>query len=285
MWEACRVPWIPELFSAPALAKIEDRLRREGLDTVPYFAGFLTGETNALVESFAGEPEVHYPVRGRVKGAQAFAAYAAATKAWLEEREASVEDVGVLRTKGRSVGEAVLHLGGDDGRVDLSVAIVADQRPDARIEEVRIYYSNWPLTGRHANRPPVLQPDPELRVPDVVGEYQRALAAGDLDAILASFEPGGYACEPAGGGYVHRAPEGLRDFYGWLFSNEGGIPLEHCAVADDGRACALEYNVVRWGQTELPPEAGIAVYVRGESGKLAAARIYDDIDPPLSPPT
>ena len=63
------MPWIPELFSAPALAKIEDRLRREGLDTVPYFAGFLTGETNALVESFAGEPEVHYPVRGRVKGA------------------------------------------------------------------------------------------------------------------------------------------------------------------------------------------------------------------------
>ena len=27
------------------------------------------------------------------------------------------------------------------------------------------------------------------------------------------------------------------------------------------------------------PEAGIAVYVRGQSGKLAAARIYDDADP------
>jgi hypothetical protein len=39
--------------------------------------------------------------------------------------------------------------------------------------------------------------------------------------------------------------------------------------------------VVRWGKTELPPQAGVAVYVRGESGKLAAARIYDDTDPPL----
>jgi hypothetical protein len=39
--------------------------------------------------------------------------------------------------------------------------------------------------------------------------------------------------------------------------------------------------VVRWGRTELPPEAGVAVYVRGDSGKLAAARIYDDCDPPL----
>ena len=59
--------------------------------------------------------------------------------------------------------------------------------------------------------------------------------------------------------------------------------LEHCAVTDDGRACALEYNVVRRGRTELPPESGIAVYVRGPSGKLAAPRIYDDSDPPLGP--
>ena len=78
------MPWLPELFSAPALAQIEDRLRLNELDTVPYFVGFLTGETDALVRSFAGKPEVHYPVRGRVKGERAFAAYAAATKAWLE---------------------------------------------------------------------------------------------------------------------------------------------------------------------------------------------------------
>ncbi|MGH2966085.1 MAG: nuclear transport factor 2 family protein [Solirubrobacterales bacterium] len=275
------MPWVPELFSAPVVAQLEDRRRRDERVTVPYFAGFLTGETDALIQSFTGEPEVHYPVRGRVKGERAFAAYAAATKAWLVEREASIEDVGILRTERRSIGEAVLHLGGEEGRVDLPVAIVADQRSDGWIEEVRIYYSNWALAGRHANRPPVLQPDPELREPDVVGDYQRALAAGDLDAILASFESGGYAREPAGADYVHRGPEGLREFYEWSFSNGGGIALEHCSVTDDGRACALEYNVVRWGRTGLAPEAGIAVYVRGESGKLAAARIYDDADPPL----
>jgi len=275
------VPWVPELFSAPALAQLEDRLRRDERDTVPYFAGFLTGETDALIQSFAGEPEVHYPVRGRVKGERAFAAYAAATRAWLEETDASIEDVGLLRTERRSIGEAVLHLGGEDGRVDLPVAIVADQRSDGWIEEVRIYYSSWPLNGWHVHRPPLLQTDPELQQADVVGEYQRALGAGDVDAILAAFEPDGYAREPAGGQHVHRGPGGLRAFYEHLFSNGGGIPLEHCAVIDDGRACALEYNVVRWGKTELRPEAGVAVYVRGESGKLAAARIYDDADPPL----
>ena len=145
-----------------------------------------------------------------------------------------------------------------------------------------MYYSSWPLTGRHANRPPLLQPDPELREPDVVAEYQRALAAGDVDAIVAAFEPDGYAREPAGGEYIYEDPERLRAFYELLFSNDGGIPLEHCALIDDKRACALEYNVVRWGKTELPPQAGIAVYARGQSGRLAAARIYDDVDPPLS---
>ena len=70
-----------------------------------------------------------------------------------------------------------------------------------------------------------------------------------------------------------------------MFSSGGGIPLEHCALVDDGRACALEYNVVGWGQTQLPPQAGVAVYVRGQSGKLAAARVYDDADPPLGPRT
>jgi hypothetical protein len=167
--------------------------------------------------------------------------------------------------------------------VQVPVAIVADKQSDGRIDELRMYFSSWPLIGRHANRPPVLQPDPELRESDVVGEYQRALTAGDVEAIVAAFEPDGYAREPAGGQYVHRAPDGLRAFYEQLFSNGGGIALEHCALIDDERACALEYNVVRWGKTELPPEAGVAVYVRGQSGKLAAARIYDDVDPPLGP--
>ena len=37
---------------------------------------------------------------------------------------------------------------------------------------------------------------------------------------------------------------------------------------------------MRWGTTELPPHPGVAVYVRGRSGKLAAARVYGDDDQP-----
>jgi SnoaL-like domain len=280
------VPWVPELFSEPVRVRfLEDRRRRERLAVVPYFAGLLTGETHALIRSFAGEPEVHYPVRGRVKGEQAFAAYAAATKTWLEDREASIEDVGLFMTERRSVGEAVLHLGGDGEHIDLPVAIVADQRPDARLEEIRIYYSSWLLAGRHAHRAPLLQRDPELREPEILGEYQRALAAGDLDSIVACFEPDGYAREPAGADYVHRGAGDLREFYSWLFSNGGGIPLEQCTLTHDDQTYALEYNVARWGRTELPPQAGVAVYVRGDDGRIAAARIYDDVDPPVATAT
>jgi hypothetical protein len=127
----------------------------------------------------------------------------------------------------------------------------------------------------------VLQPDPDLHVDGVVGEYQRALAAGDVEAVVTAFEPDGYMREPAGGAYVHRGTDELRALYAAFFSNGGGIPLEHCAVTDDGRSCALEYNVVAWGRTPMQPEAGIAVYVRGDTGKLASARIYDDADPPV----
>ncbi len=277
------MPWVPEYFSAPALARLEEKRRGERLAPVSYFAGIMAGEIDALTRSFDGEPEVHDPVRGRVKGTRAFAAFVAETNGWLQERDASIEDVAVLVTEHRGVEEVVLHLDGEDGRVELPVAIAADRRPGGHIDELRIYFSSWALTGRHANRPPLLQPDPKLRAPDVVGEYQRALAAGELDAILAAFERGAYAREPAGAPYVHDGSKDLREFYERLFSNDGGIPLEHCALTDDGRACAVEYNVVRWGESELPPEAGIAVYVRGDSGKLAAARIYDDAEPPVGP--
>jgi hypothetical protein len=210
----------------------------------------------------------------------AFRAFVAEMSAWLAERNVSVEDVERVVLDGRGFEEVVLHVDGEAGRIDLPFALVADHPSGGRIDELRIYYSSRPLTGRRASRPPLLQRDPELRESDVVAEHQRALAGGDVDAIVASFEPDGYARTAGGGGEeIHRGPDGLRAFYERLFSNGGGIPLESCAHVDDGRACALEYNVVRWGATELAPRAGLAVYVRGPSGKLAAARIYDDADP------
>jgi hypothetical protein len=278
------MPWLPELFSAPVLARLEEKWQRERLDAVPYYDGLMSGEHDALIGSFAGEPVLHDPLHGRVRGARELEAYVSELNAWLAQHNMSFEPVDDVITETRAFEEVVLHLEGQAGRVGVPVAIVADRRSDGRLSELRVYHSMWPVLGHHVHRPPMLQRDPELRASDVVAEYQRALAVGDVDAIVATFEPDACAREPAGGRYVHRGLNRLRAFYARLFSNDGGIPLEHCALVDTGRACALEYNVVRWGRTELPPEAGVAVYVRGESGKLAAARIYDDADPPLGPP-
>lgn len=277
------MPWIPELFSAPALQRVLDVAGRAGRPAaVPYFAGLMADEPDALIKSFAGEPELHHPVRGRVKGAQAFTTFVADTAARLSSRNATVEDVDLIVTDERTVEEVVLHLDTDRGRVGLPIAIATDRTGAGKLVELRIYFSTWPLNGDHAIRPPLLQPSPDVHEADVVGDYLRALAAGDREGVVATFEPDAYVREPAGGRHVHRGREAFRAMYDLFFSNGGGIPLEHCSSTDDGRACALEYNVVQWGRTPLPPEAGIAVYVRGASGRLAAARIYDDSNPPLT---
>ena len=114
-----------------------------------------------------------------------------------------------------------------------------------------------------------------------MGAYQHALTDGDVEAAVATFATDGYVREPSGGEHVHTGPDELRRLHAQQFSNGGGIALEHCALADDGRTCALEYNAVRWGETDLAPQAGVAVHVRGDDG-LEAVRIYDDVDPPLS---
>jgi hypothetical protein len=96
---------------------------------------------------------------------------------------------------------------------------------------------------------------------------------------METFKPDGYARESSGGSYLHRGDEGLRELYTHMFAN-GGIPLEHCTLTDDGVGCAIKYNCVRWGVTDIPPQAGAAVYERASSGLLSAARIYDDVEPP-----
>ncbi len=275
------MPWAPELFSAPLLARLEEKRQRK-LEAVPYFDGLMAGEPEALLGSFAAEPELHVPVRGRVRGTRAFGDYFSETSDWLKRHNVEVEDVGHVIAARHGFEEVVLHFDGEDGRAELPVAVVADRRSDGRIEELRIYFSEWLRGGHHAHRPPLLQPDPDLVESDVVGQFQAAVTAGDVDAIVATFEEDGFAREPAGGEFVHRGSAGLRAFYELLFSNGGGLELEHCAVIDDGRSCGLEYNLVRWGRTPMHPEAGFAVYARGPGGRLAAARIYDDANPPVS---
>jgi hypothetical protein len=202
------MPWLPEVFTAPVIEEIREKRRRHELVAVPYFDGLLAGDPEPLVESFAGEPEVHDPVRGRVKGEAAFRSFVVDTHAWLQEHRVTVDDLEYVVHERHGFEEVLLHLATDGGPVDLPVAVVADRLADGRIVEVRVYFSTGPVTGVRTSRPPLLQPDPGLRVPD------------DVTA-------------------------GLVAHYAQQFGPGSGVTVEPCALVDGGRACSLEHNV-RW---------------------------------------
>src|SRR3954470_9565449 len=133
------MPWAPELFSSTALQQIADRRRRDEMRSVPFFDGLLSGEIDALVESFSGAPEVHHPMRGRIRGEAAFRRFVVDMTSWMAERDVAVEDLNIISTPARGVEEVVLHL--DGGRIALPLALSADRDEDERILEVRLYFS------------------------------------------------------------------------------------------------------------------------------------------------
>jgi SnoaL-like protein len=221
------------------------------------------------------------PAAGHFEGADAVAAYLSASDAWLRARDANTRHVATTVGEGRRVGEYEVDLTVDGRRITLPLAVMVAPQPPGMPLAVRIYHSQWPLLGRHRVRHPLLAADPLVTESDIVGTYQRALAAGDAAAIVATFEPDGCFREPAGPQFRVCGTADLSAFFARFFSAGGGIVLEHCTVTEDGIRTALEFNAVRWGGVELPPQAGIAVYERGASGRLAHARVYDDVEGPV----
>lgn len=246
--------------------------------TEAYLPALLRSDLPALLAIFTAAPVVDDPLGGRARGLAEFDSFAAERHAWLTRHGARLEPLRVTRAQARTITENLLHLTLPDARaVALPVAVVGDHAANNRLAAVRVYHSLWPLLGHHVIRPPLLARDPSLPVTDIVLAYQRALAAGDVDAIVATFEPDGSFREPSGGSFVFTGLADLRRFMASILS-AGGIGLEHCTVTDDGVACCIEFNAVSFGPRPIEPQAGVAVYERGPSGKLRAARIYDDVN-------
>ena len=247
-----------------------------------YFTALNKGDTRALENVWPGEVVVYDPRAGQIRGHKQLRRFVSQNQSWLAGRHARVETVASTCAGGRAVVELLAHLSGDGPELAWPVAVVAES-PDDRSVVFRTYCSQWPVDGRRHLRSPMLRPGP-ARPGDVVGRYQAALNAGDADAIVDTFAPDGYYREPIGPPFAHRGTAELRSFFTRCFSAGGGIGLEHCVVTDDGVRCALEFNCLRWGSHDLPPQAGIAVYERGPDGLLAAARVYDDIEAPIGHP-
>jgi len=242
-----------------------------------YLARLIGDDRAALAAGFAGEPNVDDPSAGAVRGRAAFEAFVAERHAWLQARAPRLVDGPVTSAGGRTIVEATLRLRLEGRDVDLPIAVVGDDGPDGRTRALRVYHSFWPLEGHHRVRPPLLPRDPNAHASGAVADYQRALAAGDVDAIVATFEDDGYFREPSGAPWIHRGRTELRAFMTKILA-AGGIGIDHATVTDDGHTCAIEFNAVRFGKQPLTPQAGLAIYERGPSGRLHAARIYDDVN-------
>jgi ketosteroid isomerase-like protein len=277
------MPWFPDFVSAVELARVQTRASGQADPVGQYFTALNKGDTDALETVWPGEVVVYDPRAGEIRGHKQLRRFVSQNQAWLAERNARIETMATTCVGGRAVVELLAHLSDDGGReLAWPVAVVAES-PDEWSVVFRTYCSQWPVDGRRHLRAPILKPG-AAHPGDVVGRYQAALEAGDAEAIVNTFASDGYLREPIGPPYTHRGTQELRSFFTRSFSAGGGIGLQHCAVTDDGVRCALEYNCVRWGSHDLPPQAGLGVYERGPDGLLAAARVYDDVEAPVERP-
>ena len=274
------MPWFPDFVGAAELVRRQTRAAGQADPVGQYVAALNSGDTRALEDVWPGAVVVYDPHGGEIRGHRQLRQFVKRSKSLLAERQARTETVAATVAGDRAVVELLAHLAYDGRELAWPVAVVAES-PDDRSVVFRSYFSQRAIDGMPHLRPPVLQPRP-VHLADIVSTYQAALAAGDLDAVVGTFAPDGYLREALGPQCTHRGGADLRSFFRVSFSSGGGISLEPCAVTDDGLRCAVEYNCVRWGGNDLPPQAGIVVYERGTDGRLAAARLYDDVEPPPS---
>ena len=245
-----------------------------------YIPLLIEGDEVGLRALFDGAPRVNDPHLGWVEE-ERFDQFVENSHQGLQERNASVEHVSTTATTSGATEECVLRLVRYGNAVSLPVAIASDTAPDAQLESIRIYHSMWPLVGFHLVRGPILPTVTEFALPDVIGRYHDCLARGDAAGIVQQFAPSGGLREARGSLEVHRGPTALLRFFNVLFANGGGLGVEHCAIADEGASCALEYVVTNWGRSSLPHQAAAAVYERADTGLLAEVRMYDDVENPL----
>lgn len=246
------------------------------IDTVRELYPRLVDGDIGVLTSFCERATVDSPLGGR----QLPPEFVSETRAWLARHDARVEELRSMQTPQRIVHELTLWLAIDRDECELPVMLIADIDGDC-IRDLRIYHSMWPLYGKHTERHAVLHNYHLAEEPaEPVGTYHRALAAGDALAADAVFEPDGTVREPAGSAWAHKGAD-RTEWYKRILA-DGGIKLHLGTITDDGETVVYEYLVDQWGGAHLTPQAGAAAYTRGASGKLASARIYDDVTPPAA---
>ena len=93
-----------------------------------------------------------------------------------------------------------------------------------------------------------------------------ALRAGDEQGLVDALEPGLRVFGPMG---EIRAGD-VRAEFAKRMADGGGVPLMYITATDDGTRAAMEF--VSW---RIRPHAGLGVYERAASGRIAVFRAYE----------
>ncbi len=225
----------------------------------------------AAVSVFGEKATVDSPIAGK----QQPTAFVAETRAWLARHSGRTEPVHDVVTSERVIHELLLFVVVDGEERELPIMLVAEVGEDG-IRDLRVYHSTRPISGAPIVRPPLMQYTFAEKPPAPVDAYIEALGRGDAAAVDAVFEPDACVREAAGGASVHCGEDRTR-WYGDLLSH-GPVHLHLGSVTDDGETVVCEYMADSWGvNAPMAPQARAAAYQRGASGKLFAARIYDDV--------
>ena len=225
-----------------------------------------------VVSLFADRATVDSPLGGK----QLPTEFVTETHSWLDHHKARSEEVHTVVAFDRVIHEWELSVTVDDEARVLPIMLIAELEGD-RIRDLRIYHSTWPLTRTHMIRHPLIQYSLTERPREPVGTYHEALETADADKADSVFEPDGCVREPAGGPYVYCGAD--RTAWYRAILSQGPIVLHLGTITDDGETVVYEYMADQWGSAPMTPQAGAAAYQRGTSGKLASARIYDDVQP------
>jgi hypothetical protein len=252
-----------------------------------YFPALLDGALGPLTTRLGQRATIEEPMFGRAAGLAGLESLLKSVAAWLEKSKATYDRGQFTTGIDRDLTEGILNLAATEGnadalparlpsdkKIELPVAVVAERRRSREVD-VRVYYSAALVSGKRVTRSPLARPSPEVIVPALVKDHLDALKKGDIAAALACFETEAVLREANNAAHGH-VQGGMRAYYTRVAT--GGWDVQRCGTADDGRTVMLEYTLTRFAGKEVPPQAGLMVYERGDSGLFRALRLYDDTE-------
>jgi hypothetical protein len=263
------MPWLPDFLNAAELARKQTHAAGHADPVGQYIVALTGGDPHAIEDAWPERVVVFDPRAGEVRGHHDLKEFVHRSHDLLARFQAHIDDAEHQTVvPGRAVVELLGHATFGGTERPWPVAVVAESRGDEVV--FRSYFSRQPTEGRRFPRPCIL-PGGATPPADVVGRHLEALAAGDVEAVLATFGPAAYLRETDE--RTHRGGAELRAYV----ESVSSVELQPCVVTDDGTSCVVEFNCLRLGGQEVSAQAGLAVYERGADGLLAAVRLYGDL--------